>query len=442
MDRKKEEALVAAEVETGGSEVMRSTASAVEDADDEVDYDDDYYGESDGESGDPLSSDEEEDKEESRPEDLLGLKMAEKQFVKAPITVFWDARSCGIPEDCDDRYASMVVNNIRLALKKMNYHGMISFFGYGDCNLTPRKVNNSICRSGITVQLGGLPLETPTAESEDPKESVGGGGEEGGFSCSEIDIGRRKQSEVSYSDVLVDSSPGSEEYPKFVVKDGVEEVEIPTSLMEEVEPLWNNFIMELMNVPGYLYSNKGLRFMSRSSGMFIKLEPNTERFIRLNVARVLVEVNLTIPLPNKISFLGHVGKDCPTPKPTLELVELSIVVVLEAVNDSVEIDGFSSKDALGKTPSKIVTKLMEELESISRKASLSGECVPKVADDQTVLQDIREEGEIDEEEDDSEVVEEVGYAIPNEEIVVGVAHIAGKSSGSSHKQGSTQRGKG
>ncbi|KAF2548882.1 hypothetical protein F2Q70_00020397 [Brassica cretica] len=103
-----------------------------------------------GDSGDPLSSDEEEDKEESRPEDLLGLKMAEKQFVKAPITVFWDVGSCGIPEDCDDRYASMVVNNIRLALKKMNYHGVISFFGYGDCNLTPRKVNNSICRSGIT----------------------------------------------------------------------------------------------------------------------------------------------------------------------------------------------------------------------------------------------------------------------------------------------------
>ncbi|WZZ58693.1 hypothetical protein YC2023_058800 [Brassica napus] len=75
MDRKKEEALVATEVETGGSEVMRSTASAFEDAD-EVDYDDDYYGESDGESGDPLSSDEEEDKE-----DLL----AEKQFIKAPI---------------------------------------------------------------------------------------------------------------------------------------------------------------------------------------------------------------------------------------------------------------------------------------------------------------------------------------------------------------------
>ena len=145
--------------------------------------------------------------------------------------------------------------------------------------------------------------------------------------------------------------------------------------------------------------------------MFKKLEPNTERCIRLNVARVLVEVDLSKPLPNKISFLGrtgedvvftisypwlpphslycskwgHVGKDCPTPKPTLEVVELSIVVVLEAVNDSVEMEGFSSKDALGKTPSKIVTKLMEELESISRKASLSGECVPKVADEQTVL---------------------------------------------------------
>ncbi|WZZ58538.1 hypothetical protein YC2023_058645 [Brassica napus] len=185
--------------------------------------------------------------------------------------------------------------------------------------------------------------------------------------------------------------------------------------------------------------------------MFIKLEPNTERCIQLNVARVLVEgedVVFTISYPwlpphcLSCSKWGHVGKDCPTPKPTLEVVELSIVVVLEAVNDSVEIDGFSSKDALGKTPSKIVTKLMEELDSISRKASLSGECVPKVADDQTVLQDIQEEGEIDEEEDDSEVVEEVGYDIPNEKVVADVAHIAGKSSGFSHKQGSTQRGRG
>lgn len=28
-----------------------------------------------------------------------------------------------------------------------------------------------------------------------------------------------------------------------MVKDGVEEVEIPTSLMEDVEPLWKNFIV-------------------------------------------------------------------------------------------------------------------------------------------------------------------------------------------------------
>lgn len=59
-----------------------------------------------------------------------------------------------------------------------------------------------------------------------------------------------------------------------------------------------------------------------------------------------------------------------------------------------------------------------------------------------VLQDIQEEGEIDEEEDDSEVVEEVGYAIPNEKVVADVAHIVGKSSGFSHKQGITQRGRG
>ncbi|KAG2250331.1 hypothetical protein Bca52824_080467 [Brassica carinata] len=70
-------------------------------------------------------------------------------------------------------------------------------------------------------------------------------------------------------------------------------------------PLW----VDLMNVPGYLYSKKGLSFLSRTSGKFIKLHPNTEHCVRMDVSRVLVEVDLTKPLPNKISFKGRGGAD-------------------------------------------------------------------------------------------------------------------------------------
>ncbi|KAL0678440.1 hypothetical protein Bca4012_006421 [Brassica carinata] len=48
-------------------------------------------------------------------------------------------------------------------------------------------------------------------------------------------------------------------------------------------PLW----VDLKNVPGYLYSKKGLNFLSRTVGKFVKLHPTTERSLRLDVARVL-----------------------------------------------------------------------------------------------------------------------------------------------------------
>lgn len=70
-------------------------------------------------------------------------------------------------------------------------------------------------------------------------------------------------------------------------------------------PLW----VDLLNVPGYLYSERGLRFLARTSGKFIKLHPNTQHCIRMDVARLLVEVDLTKPLPNKISFKGKDGED-------------------------------------------------------------------------------------------------------------------------------------
>ena len=63
-------------------------------------------------------------------------------------------------------------------------------------------------------------------------------------------------------------------------------------------PLW----VDLENVPGYLYSKKDLSFLSRTAGKFVKLHPTTERCVRLDVARVLVEVDLAKPLPRKIYF--------------------------------------------------------------------------------------------------------------------------------------------
>lgn len=70
-------------------------------------------------------------------------------------------------------------------------------------------------------------------------------------------------------------------------------------------PLW----VDLDNVPGYLYSKQGLSFLSRTAGKFVKLHPTTECCVRLDVARVLVEVDLAKPLPRKICFKGKDGRE-------------------------------------------------------------------------------------------------------------------------------------
>jgi len=53
-------------------------------------------------------------------------------------------------------------------------------------------------------------------------------------------------------------------------------------------PLW----VDLKEVPAHLYSHEGLSFLSSTTGKFVKLHPNTERCLKLDVARILVEVNL------------------------------------------------------------------------------------------------------------------------------------------------------
>lgn len=72
-----------------------------------------------------------------------------------------------------------------------------------------------------------------------------------------------------------------------------------------VMPMW----IDLRGVPSNLFPLKGLRCLSRADGKFVKLHPNTERCTRLDVARVLVEVNLHKALTENISFLDNSGND-------------------------------------------------------------------------------------------------------------------------------------
>ncbi|CAF1708258.1 unnamed protein product [Brassica oleracea] len=69
-------------------------------------------------------------------------------------------------------------------------------------------------------------------------------------------------------------------------------------------PMW----IDLKGVSNLLFSCKGLKCLSRAAGKYVKLHPNTERCTRLDVARVLVEVNLQKPLVEKISFTNQEGQ--------------------------------------------------------------------------------------------------------------------------------------
>lgn len=68
-------------------------------------------------------------------------------------------------------------------------------------------------------------------------------------------------------------------------------------------PLW----VDLKSVPSHLFSRVGLRALSKPVGNFVKLHPQTERCTRLDVARVLVEVNLHKPLIEAIKFEDQDG---------------------------------------------------------------------------------------------------------------------------------------
>ncbi|KAH0905254.1 hypothetical protein HID58_044757, partial [Brassica napus] len=69
-------------------------------------------------------------------------------------------------------------------------------------------------------------------------------------------------------------------------------------------PLW----VDLKGVPNNLYSHKGLRCLAKAVGKFVRLHPSTEKCVRLDVARVLVEVDLQQPMVERIAFNDSKGE--------------------------------------------------------------------------------------------------------------------------------------
>ena len=62
--------------------------------------------------------------------------------------------------------------------------------------------------------------------------------------------------------------------------------------------------MDLQGVPDHLFSHNGLTFFGDTIGRKMKLHPNTERCVRLDVTRLLVVMNLEEPLPASIKVKG------------------------------------------------------------------------------------------------------------------------------------------
>ncbi|KAG7585320.1 Reverse transcriptase domain [Arabidopsis thaliana x Arabidopsis arenosa] len=63
-------------------------------------------------------------------------------------------------------------------------------------------------------------------------------------------------------------------------------------------PIW----VDLKCVPDYLFNEKGLQFLGDQIGKMQRLHPNTARCVRLDVARLLVVVNLEKALPDKLNL--------------------------------------------------------------------------------------------------------------------------------------------
>ena len=150
-------------------------------------------------------------------------------------------------------------------------------------------------------------------------------------------------------------------------------------------PIW----IDLKGVPSLLFSHKALKCLSQAAGNFVKLHPHTEKCTRLDVARILVEVNLNKPLVEKISCLdrdgkgvlievlypwlppkcnicnrwGHLGSSCKSKM--ISVMQKSKEVALEkGTLDADKTGEGSARDDLKNTKRNVVQELLHELEGI------------------------------------------------------------------------------
>lgn len=84
-------------------------------------------------------------------------------------------------------------------------------------------------------------------------------------------------------------------------------------------PIW----VDLKCVPDYLFNEKGLKFLGDQIGQMQRLHPNIARCVRLDVARLLVVVNLEKALLIG-SILNHQAQLLKSPTPGCHLAALSV----------------------------------------------------------------------------------------------------------------------
>ncbi|CAL5402008.1 unnamed protein product [Camellia sinensis] len=75
-------------------------------------------------------------------------EMAEPQYQKAKISVWWDIENCQVPKGCEPH---SIAQNISSALVKMNYCGPVSITAYGDTTRIPTTVQQALNSTGIAL---------------------------------------------------------------------------------------------------------------------------------------------------------------------------------------------------------------------------------------------------------------------------------------------------
>ncbi|KAF5798931.1 putative NYN domain, limkain-b1-type, meiosis regulator and mRNA stability factor 1 [Helianthus annuus] len=78
----------------------------------------------------------------------MGGGVAEQQYAKAKISVWWDIENCQVPKGCEPH---SIAHNISSALVSMNYCGPVSISAYGDTNRIPASVQQGLNSTGIAL---------------------------------------------------------------------------------------------------------------------------------------------------------------------------------------------------------------------------------------------------------------------------------------------------